>query len=522
MTQSEQPAPKTEKRITEQNNDSQKTILIDRTKTTHRSSSYDEPKAITIKPGSTLNNRFDIIEVIGSGGMGTVYKALDKRDIEAGNGRFIAIKVLNDESKDNADLLQALYEETRNTQSLSHPNIVTVYDYDRDANLSYMTMEFIEGAPLDKILKKNPYGISIPEAINIITQIGSALSYAHTKHIIHLDLKPNNIFFDRNESIKILDFGIAQRLNSSLANNDEAYTPFAITPRYASIELLRDQTPSTSDDIYAFACVCYEILTGKHPFHNKTADIALKDHLIPEKIKLLSSQQWKALKKALSLQKSDRTKSIDQFLIEFNSKSTNKNYIISGVGLVALLFPLGYYYLLPKNTEQSPTTPTKEISIIKPSVNKPPVKTQANIATERVSLPKKESQPVPPINPPFPEIYQGKIKVKTDKKRYQIGDTLTINFETDKPAYVQLFLVTSAGEVSSLYPNPYQMDNPLQPNKTYQIPPTSADFTLDVSAPTGEDTIYALVNPQPFLTNTFPKNKTIESYTQSQITYQVY
>ena len=327
---------------TEQDGGVKETILIDRKKSIDQHRIYNEPEAITIKPGTILNNRFDILEVIGSGGMGTVYKALDKRDIEAGNSYFIAIKVLNNEFKNSAPLLRALYEETKKTQSLSHQNIVKVYDFDRISNLVYMTMEWIEGAPLDKIIRRNSLGIKLPEAIDIITQMGNALSYAHNKHIIHLDLKPGNIYFDRNKCIKILDFGIAQKINSSLADNDEPCAPMALTPSYASMELLNDQTPGPSDDIYAFACVCYEVLTGKHPYNRERSDIAFKKRLVPKKIKSLNNQQWKALKKALALQKQNRTESIDKFLQEFNAKRPILKSILFGL-LVTLLLAFTYY-----------------------------------------------------------------------------------------------------------------------------------------------------------------------------------
>ena len=535
MSAEQQPTIIKSKPVSKKNNHDQETVLINRKKTVNPPNIADKNEVITIKPGTTLNNRFDILEVIGSGGMGTVYKALDKRDIEAGNSRFIAIKVLNNESKDSATLLKSLYEEAKKTQFLSHPNIVTAYDFDRDSTLVYMTMELIEGAPLDQIIKRNPAGINPLEAIDIITQMANALSYAHSQHIIHLDLKPNNIYFDRNKIVKILDFGIAQKLNSSLANNDETYIPIAITPNYASIELLNDESPSVSDDIYAFACVCYEVLTGKHPYNKERADIALEKNLTPTKIKSLSNQQWKALKKALSLLKNSRTESIEQFLLEFNTKKTNKNYFIAS-GLIALLLPLVYFQFqsnsekpssLSQKDSHSPVIPPVSIatntvnpSIVQPSIKERPEQLTTDQAPQIKNLTEEKAETLP-IKKPL-EKQQGDIKVWTNKKEYPIGDTLIINFDVDRSLYVQIFLVNSAGEMTTLFPNPYQLDNHLQANKIYQIPPKNADFTLDVLAPTGEDKIIAFASSKPFLSDSLEKNEPSESFIQFQTTYRIY
>lgn len=529
-----------------QNAQDQGTILISNTHFIDQSSTYNKPEDITIKPGTTLNNRFDILEVIGSGGMGTVYKALDKRDIEVGNSYFIAIKVLNNEFKNSPSILKALYEETKKTQSLSHPNIVKVYDFDRDSNIVYMTMEWIEGAPLDQIIKRNPSGIKLSEAIDIITQMGKALSYAHSKHIIHLDLKPGNIYFNRNKEIKILDFGIAQKINSSLADNDEPYAAMALTPSYASIELLNDELPSPSDDIYAFACVCYELLTGNHPYNREKSDIAFKKNLVPKKVKSLNNQQWKALKKALALQKQNRTESVEKFLLEFNAKKTNLKYITLG-GLVALLIPFTYYQFLAvsKKTIATQQKRKEEISSFtapaKHSAQANKLDATPSKNNGLATLPKQglknetdlsNNESTSSTSPTKKNLAkeQGKIKVWTDKRNYKIGGTLTISFDVDRTLYVQIFIVNSVGKVTALFPNPYQLNNRLKPNQTYQIPPKNAGFTLDISGPKGKDRIIALASSKPFPTKTLAidksgepiKTELTESYIQFQTAYRIY
>lgn len=171
--------------------------------------------SVTPGSGSVLKNRYDLLEKIGTGGMGSVYKALDRRDIEAGNSAFIAVKVLNDEFRANPELLKAMHSEARKTQSLAHPNILTVYDFDRDGPIVFMTMEYLEGVTLDKIVKNHPAGLEQSEALAIIRQICAALSHAHAKGIIHSDFKPSNVFIDIHNRVKILDFGIARLQNFS-------------------------------------------------------------------------------------------------------------------------------------------------------------------------------------------------------------------------------------------------------------------------------------------------------------------
>jgi len=433
-----------------------------------------------LPPGSVINKRFNILEEIGSGGMGTVYKALDKRDVEAANSRFIAIKILKDEHQNNAELLQLLYEETRNTQLLAHENIVQVYDFDRDAtlNLTYMTMEFIEGSPLDKILKNEKYanGIEVEKAINLINQIAGALSYAHSRHIIHLDLKPGNIFIAQNDCVKILDFGIAQKLGVSLSSGAVSPETLGLTVTYASLELLAGATPSESDDIYAFACVCYEILTGRHPYQTNS-EVAYQKKLTPKKIDSLNKRQWKALAQALQLEKLKRTATIDEFLSEFNQTPSRIHYYILAFLLLVIALVTGYValqpninLLLPKMINPS-SIPNQNPVTINPTIEKAPAEQTA--------------------------IESGIMDIWTNQTHYLVGSTLKISFQVSKALYVQVYIINSSGELSLIFPNPYQPDNFLQPNQVYQIPPANAEFTLDINPPKGMDRIVAFASSKP-------------------------
>ncbi|WP_196139721.1 serine/threonine-protein kinase [Aliikangiella sp. G2MR2-5] len=260
-----------------------------------------------------LKNRFVLQSALGAGGMGTVYKAQDLRKVEARDTNpFVAAKVLNADFKEHPDAFIALQREASRSSRLSHPNIVTVHDFDRDGDTIYMTMELLEGEDLDQILKRHAKkGLGKEKAFKILQDIFSALSFAHQKGIIHCDLKPANIFVTK-EGAKILDFGIARL---ALKNQDhfDAGTIGALTPSYASLEMFSNEDPSPSDDVYAAAIIAYQLLSGKHPYQQKSAPAALSMELEPPMIEGLSKRQWRALSNALKLKKTERTQTIEEF-----------------------------------------------------------------------------------------------------------------------------------------------------------------------------------------------------------------
>ncbi|MFT4584039.1 MAG: serine/threonine protein kinase [Gammaproteobacteria bacterium] len=178
---------------------------------------------------------------------------------------YIAMKVLNEDIKQRSDSFIALQREASRQQRLAHPNIATVYDFDRVGGVIFITMELLEGTPLDDYLAEDvvPRGwLSLEEALPIITSLGSALAYAHNSEIIHSDFKPSNCFLTIDKGVKVLDFGIARAVRKP---GQEAQTLFdgsalgAITPSYASCEMLESRgDPHPGDDVYALGCVTYE------------------------------------------------------------------------------------------------------------------------------------------------------------------------------------------------------------------------------------------------------------------------
>jgi serine/threonine protein kinase len=318
-----------------------------------------------LKKGDILKDRFVIEEEIGAGGMGVVFKALDLRKKEAKDREpYVALKVLNREFQDNPISLIALQREAKRAQSLSHPNIITVYDFDRDGSRVFMSMEYLDQRPLSRFIREMPEGgLSLEQAWAIIAGMGAALQHAHKKNIVHSDFKPGNVFINDANEIKVLDFGIA----CAAVRNDQGVgekTVFdprslgALTPAYASLEMFGDDDPDPRDDIYALACVTYELLTGKHPFDRRTALQALALNLQPKPVPGLSRRQRRALEHGLALTRSERTPSVEQFLRELQPRSLVSFRGVLAGGLALVLSVAMTFVLLKANTPaERPRTP---------------------------------------------------------------------------------------------------------------------------------------------------------------------
>ncbi len=305
-----------------------------------------------------LNNRFVLENSIGSGGMGTVFRAQDLRKVEASDTNpHVAIKVLNGNFKEHPDAFIALQREASRSSRLSHPNIVTVYDFDRDDETIYMTMELLEGEDLYSLITRHEKtGLPKTQAMHIVHDICAALSFAHAKGIIHCDLKPANIFVTE-EGAKVLDFGIA-RLAMQNQDNFDAGKMGALTPGYASFEMFNKEDPDPSDDVFAAATIAYELLSGEHPYGGKSAHSAVALGLKPKPIDGLSNKEWRALEKALQLKKENRTQSIDEFVKELTGKRkfSTFNLVASTFVLVAagvLYFTLGNENQLKRKIEET-------------------------------------------------------------------------------------------------------------------------------------------------------------------------
>ncbi len=299
----------------------------------------------SVAPGTVIKDRFELVELLGQGGMGLVYKAKDRLKVEAQDRNpFVAVKLLTEDFRQYAESFIALQREASKAQRLAHPNIGTVFDFDRDGDLIYMTMELLEGQELKEFINELPFGgLSVEDALPIIEGLGNALSYAHENGLIHSDFKPGNAFVTSGGGIKVIDFGIARASKARAVHGDTTvFDPGSlggITPAYATPEMFEGLDPHPSDDIYALACISYELLTGKHPYNRVAAPKAKEQGLQPAPIKKLNGRQQKGLFKALAFDRKDRTHDIGEFL---NDIRPHKSYAIPiAIGTLAASVLLG-------------------------------------------------------------------------------------------------------------------------------------------------------------------------------------
>ncbi|MEM7466532.1 MAG: bifunctional serine/threonine-protein kinase/formylglycine-generating enzyme family protein [Pseudomonadota bacterium] len=288
-------------------------------------------KGQKIEPGTIIRSRFQLDKILGVGGMGTVFRGRDLIKVEARDKNpYVALKILNEDFKDHPDAFIALQREASRQQKLAHPNITTVHDFDRtEDGTFYLTMELLEGEPLNKYIKKvvKPQkGLPFDQAFSMIEGLAKALIYAHEHDIVHSDFKPGNCFVTTDGTMKVLDFGIARAVKTPGQTDNSDKTVFdpgklgALTPPYASVEMLEEQEPDTRDDIYALACVAYELLTGKHPFNKLRATTARDNELIPVPVKGLTKAQNKAIVRGLGFTRETRSQTVGEFLEELRGK----------------------------------------------------------------------------------------------------------------------------------------------------------------------------------------------------------
>ncbi len=315
--------------------------------------------------GSILKDRFILEEILGQGGMGMVYMARDFRKEETHDREpYVAIKVLAKEFQEHPKSIIALQREAKKAQKLAHPNIITVYDFDRDGDNVFMTMEFLEGEPLNQIIQKaRLQPLEQNKAISIIIQMSRALAYAHTHGIVHSDFKPGNVFVTKSDTVKVLDFGIARaaKLPEQQGVDEtvfDAGTLGALTPVYASKEMLIGDDPDPRDDIYGLAVVAWQLLTGHHPFNKLPATNAQVANLKPTGIERLPRSIRKALVHALAFEREERTADAGQFLQEIIFKRRQKKSLkqrlfeIAALSVLTLLVISSAYFFI--SVEEQP------------------------------------------------------------------------------------------------------------------------------------------------------------------------
>jgi len=218
--------------------------------------------------GKMLDNRYELLEVIGSGGMSVVYKAKCHR-----LNRLVAVKLLKSDLAEDADFRRHFRGESQAVAMLSHPNIVSVYDVSR-GETEYIVMELIDGITLKQYMERRGQ-LNWREALHFITQIMHGLSHAHSRGIVHRDIKPQNIMVLRDGSVKVADFGIASLINSSQTVTQQALG----SVHYISPEQAKGERTDARSDIYSAGVVLYEMLTNRLPFEGDSAVSVAIQHL---------------------------------------------------------------------------------------------------------------------------------------------------------------------------------------------------------------------------------------------------
>ncbi|MEN8129663.1 MAG: serine/threonine-protein kinase [Pseudomonadota bacterium] len=395
----------------------QKSATIEATALAELLDEFQVSGANSIKgTGDVLNQRFDLKECLGSGGMSTVYKALDRRKLEANDRHpYVAVKVLNQDFRAHPDSLIALQREAKKSLNLSHPNIVRVYDFDRDGDTVFMTMEYLRGDSLERRIKKPGFkGMATNEALRIIADMGKALSFAHENGIVHSDFKPGNVFLTDKGGGKVIDFGIARAFRRPEDSASMEVTRFdpgslgALTPSYASPEMLEYKEPDPRDDIYALACTAFEMLTGQHPFKRMQANMARDAGFKLKKPAGLSRKQWKALEEALAFKREQRTATVAKFLEQIGPPSPTKSRragLISGLlGFFVLIgMGLGYYFIAydvpaptkTKGGEQALTIPIPPPPKLSPDSNQPQATEDNTAQSETITSIYRPPEPAP-------------------------------------------------------------------------------------------------------------------------------
>jgi serine/threonine protein kinase len=283
-----------------------------------KTSPVAQPPVREVAVGDLLRNRYRVRAVVGHGGMGTVFEASDEYRIDLPvGGRRLAVKVLHTAITQREELLSELKREFQHLQLLSHPNIVRVHEFDRDGDVAFFTMELLSGALLSRLLQaRDSIALPRPEALAVIRDVGAAVYHAHSRGVIHGDINPQNIFITNDGELRVLDFGASHTLLADrLAPEPVLSQRVAVaTPGYASCQLLQGQPPDARDDLFALACVAYLLLSGQHPFPNRTAVEARAQRLRVRRPARLSGQQWRALRDGLRWDRERRPANVQKWL----------------------------------------------------------------------------------------------------------------------------------------------------------------------------------------------------------------
>jgi len=260
-----------------------------------------------VQQKDVLRDRYELLSILGRGNSGTVYRALDRHRAHlADTARFVAVKVLKLDYQNRPEQLAALEREFHQAQSLSHPNIVSVFDLDRDGDTYFIVMELLQGELLADVMARLHGPMQRQHALALISSVGAALAHAHRRDVVHADLKPRNIMITSTGEVRVLDFGFARHRPLDLHSASAFDAVPASAPAYASVERVNGSEPHPSDDVYSLACIAYELLSGEHPFGGRSALLARANGRRPRNIRGLTRKQMQSLNRALLWSRGER------------------------------------------------------------------------------------------------------------------------------------------------------------------------------------------------------------------------
>jgi tRNA A-37 threonylcarbamoyl transferase component Bud32 len=267
--------------------------------------------------GLTLTDRYELQMLLGRGGMASVYQAVDRERVRLGfTDRFVALKVVTRDSSHPARAA-ALLQEFQSAQRLSHPNVINVFDIDQVEEATFYSMELLSGARLSQLVRRvDGTQLQRRYALAIIRDIGAAISHAHSRGVVHADLKPSNVMITQQSEVRVLDFGgSSMPPREPWVSDGDADDAFhQATPAYASCAQLERRRADPRDDIYALACIAYLLLSGRHPFDHLSSIEARTRGLEPRRPSGLPRSQWRAIRHGLMFERSSQPESIDAWL----------------------------------------------------------------------------------------------------------------------------------------------------------------------------------------------------------------
>jgi serine/threonine protein kinase len=342
-----------------------------------------------VRVGEVLRDRYRVEAVVARGGSGTVLEVSDANRLNLPPiGKRLAVKVPRTPDP-RGNFQSQLRHEFHQLQHLSHPNIVRVFDFDRDAGLAFFTMEMLHGVHLTQVLEaKNGRALPRAHALAIIRDLSSAIAYAHGRGVAHGDVNPQNVFITSAGEVRLLGFGAAHKMSAAVPTPEfERATAASDTHRYASCEVFEGNRPDAQDDIYSLSCVAYLLIRGKHPYAGATSIEARAGHLRPRRPAGLSYQQWRMLRAGLRTDAKKRPGTAQEWidamelggaaprvppaneLIEAPGDKPRRFHLVAAAAAIAVLIGLGYWFSI---SGDSPTFPPTASEPAAESLAQPP------------------------------------------------------------------------------------------------------------------------------------------------------